>query len=144
MTRRLQIRKTPGQDDMATFERAIPILVYQDIAAAHDFLVNVFGFESGGVVRDNAGQVVHAEVHIGPAEIWLHRVTAEHNLEAASDVASSGLFVYVDDVNAHFQRVRAAGARVDGEPVDQPYGQREYGARDSEGHRWWFATPTTE
>jgi MerR family transcriptional regulator, thiopeptide resistance regulator len=129
---------------MATFERAIPILVYQDIAAAHDFLVNVFGFESGGVARDHAGHVVHAEVHIGPAEIWLHRVTAEHNLQAASDVASSGLFVYVDDVDGHFQRVRAAGARVDGEPVDQPYGQREYGARDSEGHRWWFATPTTE
>jgi len=55
---------------MATFERAIPILVYQDIAAAHDFLVSVFGFESGGVVRDTAGQAVHAEVHIGPADIW--------------------------------------------------------------------------
>jgi uncharacterized glyoxalase superfamily protein PhnB len=31
---------------------------------------------------------------------------------------------------------------MDGAPVDQPYGQREYGARDSEGHRWWFTTPT--
>lgn len=27
------------------------------------------------------------------------------------------------------------------QPVDQPYGQREYGARDLEGHRWWFASP---
>ena len=27
------------------------------------------------------------------------------------------------------------------QPVDQPYGQREYGARDPEGHRWWFAAP---
>jgi uncharacterized glyoxalase superfamily protein PhnB len=35
----------------------------------------------------------------------------------------------------------AAGARIDAEPVNQPYGQREYGARDSEGHRWWFASP---
>jgi hypothetical protein len=33
------------------------------------------------------------------------------------------------------------GAQIDTEPVDQPYGQREYGARDLEGHRWWFATP---
>ena len=34
-----------------------------------------------------------------------------------------------------------AGARIDSAPVDQPYGQREYGARDPEGHRWWFSAP---
>jgi uncharacterized glyoxalase superfamily protein PhnB len=56
-------------------------------------------------------------------------------------VANSGLVVQVDDVDAHYQQSRAAGARIDNEPVDQPYGQREYGARDPEGHRWWFATP---
>jgi uncharacterized glyoxalase superfamily protein PhnB len=49
----------------------------------------------------------------------------------------SGLVVHVDDVDAHFAHARA---RIDAEPVDQPYGQREYGARDPEGHRWWFAT----
>jgi MerR family transcriptional regulator, thiopeptide resistance regulator len=56
-------------------------------------------------------------------------------------VANSGLVVQVDDVDAHYQQARAAGARIDNEPVDQPYGQREYEARDPEGHRWWFATP---
>jgi uncharacterized glyoxalase superfamily protein PhnB len=56
-------------------------------------------------------------------------------------VANSGLVVHVDDVDAHYQRARSAGARIDSEPVDQPYGQREYGARDLEGHRWWFAAP---
>ena len=35
----------------------------------------------------------------------------------------------------------AAGAHVETAPSDTPYGQREYGVRDSEGHRWWFATP---
>jgi uncharacterized glyoxalase superfamily protein PhnB len=68
---------------------------------------------------------------------------AEHRLNSplASDVAHSGLFVYVDNVDAHYERARAAGALIDSQPVDQPYGQREYGARDLEGHRWWFATP---
>jgi hypothetical protein len=32
-------------------------------------------------------------------------------------------------------------ALIDSQPVDQPYGQREYGARDPAGHRWWCATP---
>ena len=83
-----------------------------------------------------------AEVRVGDTAIWLHRVTAEHGLTSAlvADMPSSGLVVHVADVDGHFVRARAAGARIDSEPVDQPYGQREYGARDPEGHRWWFAT----
>jgi uncharacterized glyoxalase superfamily protein PhnB len=128
---------------MSDFERVIPVLTYQDIQAAHDFLVNAFGFNGGGVHRNAEGQPIHGEVHAGDATIWLHRVTAEHGLTSplASDVANSGLFAHVDDVDAHYERARAAGAVIDSQPVDQPYGQREYGARDPEGHRWWFATP---
>jgi MerR family transcriptional regulator, thiopeptide resistance regulator len=128
---------------MPTFERVIPVLTYQDIAAAHDFLVDAFGFASGGVDRTPEGQAVHGEVRVGDAAIWLHRVTPEHRLDSPRgvDVSNSGLFIYVDDVDAHYERARSAGARIDSEPVDQPYGQREYGARDPEGHRWWFGAP---
>ena len=128
---------------MPSFARVIPVLTYQDIAAAHDFLVNAFGFNGGGVSRNAEGQPVHGEVRAGDATIWLHRVTAEHRLSSPldSDIANSGLFVHVDDVDAHYERARAAGARIDSPPVDQAYGQREYGARDLEGHRWWFAAP---
>jgi len=38
-------------------------------------------------------------------------------------------------------RAETFGAKIDSEPTDQPYGQREYGVRDAEGHRWWFASP---
>jgi MerR family transcriptional regulator, thiopeptide resistance regulator len=126
---------------MTTIERIIPLLAYEDIPAAHDFLVDVFGFEAGGVIKDDEGYAVHGEVRAGTTTIWLHRVTPEHGIGPADDeLASSGLVVQVDDVDSHFERARAAGAHIDGEPVDQPYGQREYGARDPEGHRWWFAT----
>jgi uncharacterized glyoxalase superfamily protein PhnB len=49
--------------------------------------------------------------------------------------------VHIPDVDAHHARTKAAGARIDSEPTDQEYGLREYGVRDPEGHRWWFATP---
>jgi uncharacterized glyoxalase superfamily protein PhnB len=126
---------------MPTFEGVIPVLTYRDIPAAHDFLVQAFGFAAGGVNRTPEGEANHGEVRVGDAPIWLHRVTAEHQLDSplAADVANSGLVIYVDDIDAHYQRARSAGARIDSEPVDQPYGQREYGARDIEGHRWWFA-----
>ena len=130
---------------MPKFERVIPLLVYADIPAAHDFLVTAFGFQPGGVTRNAEGQPVHGEVRAGDATIWLHRVTAEHGLTSAltADVPG-GVFVQVDDVDAHFAQARAAGARIDAGPVDQPYGQREYGVRDPEGHWWWFATPSAK
>jgi uncharacterized glyoxalase superfamily protein PhnB len=125
---------------MNTIARIIPLLVYKDIAAAHDFLVKAFGFEPGIVDRNAEGEVVHGEVRAGDTTIWLHRVTAEHGLDSSA-MASGGLVVEVEDVDAHYQRARTAGAQIEREPQDQPYGQREYEARDPEGHRWWFATP---
>ena len=34
-----------------------------------------------------------------------------------------------------------AGAEIEHEPQDQPYGVREYSVRDLEGRRWAFVTP---
>lgn len=128
---------------MSKHEKLIPVLVCQDIAAEHDFLVEALGFSSGGIHRDANGQAVHGEVIVGDFVIWLHRVVDEFNLAAPGSLpaASSGLFVYVPDVDAHYERARARGARPESEPKDMPYGQREYGLTDPEGHRWWFATP---
>jgi len=127
---------------MGEIERIIPVLVYHDIPAAHDFLVRAFGFEPGGVDRAPDGTPVHAEVRAGTQAIWLHRVTDEHRMaNPAAAPSSNGMAVMVSDVDAHFRHAREAGASIESEPADMPYGQREYGARDPEGHRWWFATP---
>lgn len=128
---------------MPNSQRINPLLVYEDIQAAHDFLVGAFGLQAGRIDRDDDDRIVHGEVHAGSEVIWLHRVTREHGLVSARshEAASGGLAVAVDDVDAHYERARAAGAQIDGPPVDQPYGRREYGARDPEGHRWWFGTP---
>src|SRR5262249_26912660 len=107
-------RRYYKENNMPNFKRIIPVLTYQDIPGAHDFLVRAFGFNAGGVYRDAEGQPVHGEIHVGDATIWLHRVTAEHGLDSpmASDVANSGLFVDVDDVDPHYERARAAWGRI--------------------------------
>ena len=129
--------------DTTTKAAVIPVLVYEDIEAAHDFLVGAFGFASGGLHRLDDGMVVHAEVRNGDAAIWLHRVSPERDLASPRGAGAShgGLSVIVPDVDAHYARARAAGARIDSEPTDQDYGLREYGARDTENHRWWFSSP---
>jgi len=131
------------QQGAITQTAVVPVLVYEDIEAAHDFLVGTFGFTSGGLHRAADGTVVHGEVRMGDAAIWLHAVTEEHQMVTPRHSAAShgGLEVIVEDVDAHYARSKAAGAHIDRPPTDQDYGLREYGARDPENHRWWFSTP---
>ncbi len=121
----------------------VPVLVYEDIEAAHDYLVEVLGFASAGMQRNPEGTVVHGEVTMGERRVWLHRVTHEHGLDSPRHLplCHGGLSVHVPDVDAHFEASLAAGAVIEREPSDQPYGLREYAARDQEGHRFWFGTP---
>jgi uncharacterized glyoxalase superfamily protein PhnB len=129
--------------DAMTGTTVIPILVYDDIEAAHDFLVDTFAFTSGGLHRGDGGTVVHAEVRAGEFPIWLHQVTTEHAMATPKGAPAShgGLSVIVPDVDAHFARVKGTGARIESEPTDQDYGLREYGVRDPQDHRWWFSSP---
>lgn len=134
-----------GGDD-ATPTRRITLLVYRDLAAAHAWLVDVFGLGAGPVSYDG-DRVVHAEVFAGDGVIWMHREAPEHRLVpplATGGMCTAALAIHVRDVDAHFARVKAAGAEVTYEPVDQPYGYREYSAHDLEGHLWSFQTPLTD
>jgi len=54
------------------------------------------------------------------------------------------LYIYVDDVDAHFARASDAGARITEQPTDVFYGDRRYMAQDPEGHVWCFATQLTD
>jgi MerR family transcriptional regulator, thiopeptide resistance regulator len=136
----------PGDEQAPT--RRITLLVYRDLAAAHAWLVDVLGFAAGAVHRDeeDGGRVVHAEVHVGDGVVWLHREAPEHGMLSplATDGVTASLAVQVDDVDAHHRRTSAAGAEITYEPVDQPYGFREYSLHDPEGHLWSFQQPLTE
>ena len=121
----------------------VPLLVYGDIERAHEFLVQAFGFAPGRLERDEKGDVRHGEVHAGSQVIWLHRVWAEEGWVSSetSPLTTGELVVKVEDVDRHCEAARAAGAEIEYGPDDQPYGVREYGARDLEGRRWAFVTP---
>jgi uncharacterized glyoxalase superfamily protein PhnB len=115
-----------------------PYLLYEDAAAALEFLTEAFGFEETMRIETLDGRVAHAEARIGDGEVHLGqpmKPTSPTRIGGTSVL----LYVYVPDVDAHCAVARAAGAKIVDEPADQPYGERRYHARDPEGHSWYFA-----
>jgi DNA-binding transcriptional MerR regulator/uncharacterized glyoxalase superfamily protein PhnB len=135
-------------EDMAMLDddlvrRRISILVYEDIPAMHSWLAQAFGLVPGRLDQDPEGRWVHGELYAGDGAIWLHQVSPRYGLASPKTLgaATATTAVIVDDVDAHHQHAREAGAEVLYPPVDQPYGYREYGARDPEGGLWSFMKP---
>jgi PhnB protein len=132
-------------------QRALPMISYENVAAAIDWLTEAFGFrERGERYTEADGTVTHAELELDGAVVMLgwpgpdYRGPAKHAVECEQarrwlDVPYivDGVLVYVDDVDAHCEHARAAGATILREPKDEPYG-RLYNAADLEGHRWMF------
>jgi uncharacterized glyoxalase superfamily protein PhnB len=119
-----------------------PAFRYRDADAAIDWLKDVFGFEKA-VHRDDAGVVMHAELRLGAGIIMLgqHRPEGWFGPSEPDPQASTiGIYVVVEDVDALYARVKAAGAELIRDLVDQDYGSREFSARDLEGNRWSFGT----
>lgn len=124
-------------------QRRISILVYEDIPTVHAWLVRVFGLGAGRLVYDDHGGCVHGEVLAGDGVIWLHQVSPAFGLASPMTVgaATGTTAVMVEDVDAHHDHARDEGAEIIYPPTDQPYGYREYSARDPEGGLWSFMKP---
>jgi uncharacterized glyoxalase superfamily protein PhnB len=83
-----------------------------------------------------------AEVRAGEQVIGLHPAAGKSYQSPRSVGAVTGTTVIsVEDVDAHYAHTVAAGATIICEPLDRPYGIREYGASDPEGQIWWFKAP---
>lgn len=117
----------------------LPALKYKDGPAAVDWLSRVFGFEQQMVVPGPDNLVAHAELRLGPGCIMLGslRPADKDNPWAAEPI---GIYVYVEDVQTHHDRAKAAGADVVRPLQVTEHGSWEYSVRDLEGHLWSFGT----
>ena len=124
---------------------ATPYLMYEDAAAAMDFLERAFGFRD--VLRSippDDGRVWHAEMELDGAKIYLGQPGGDFRNPRHSGGATVGIHVYVDDVDMHYVRARKAGAEIRAELELRDYGDCRYQAVDPEGHVWMFATRISE
>jgi uncharacterized glyoxalase superfamily protein PhnB len=136
----------------AGWSRFSSSVVYQDAAAAIEWLCSAFGFEVRLKVEGENGRIEHCELSLGDGLImlaqensnaeraWKRALRSPKSLNGAN---TQCLMFYVDDAEAHCAHARARGARIVEEPAVHDYGDdywsdRSYGAIDPEGHLWWI------
>jgi uncharacterized glyoxalase superfamily protein PhnB len=114
-----------------------PTLRARDARALIRFLVDVVGFEETAVYGD--GDVVHHAQLSWPLGGGI-MLGSDREGEWQLPPGTFGAYVVVDDPDALYERVTAAGADIIRKPSDTDYGSREFGLRDPEGNLWSFGT----
>lgn len=126
----------------------IPCLRYRDAPAAIEWLSNVFGFEKHAVYPNEDGTIAHAELRHGSGMIMLGSVLEQESefgkqIKQPDEIGSyetQSPYVVVSDVDALYERAKAAGAKIVIDIKDQSYGSRDFSCRDLEGRLWNFGT----
>lgn len=135
----------------ASSPRVIPMLSYEDGPKALAWLASAFAFVERARMVDTAGRLTHGEMEInGGGLIMLATPSADYECPKRHRAACEsmrrwyaapwvidGVLVYVDEIDAHFARAKAAGATMLSE-IEEGFPGRRYRVEDLEGHRWMF------
>jgi PhnB protein len=123
-----------------------PFLTVRDAARAIEFYKQAFGAVERGVMKGPDGKVMHAELKIGDSIIMLSDEFPEFGSLSpqSSGGAGMGLHIYLDGVDAAFDRAVKAGAEIEMPVADQFWGDRYGKLKDPFGHKWSIATHTKD
>jgi uncharacterized glyoxalase superfamily protein PhnB len=123
----------------------IPTLRYREAPAAIEWLCKAFGFEKHLIVPGENGAIAHAQLTFGNGMIMLGTTRADEfgQLTKAPSLvggATQSPYIVVTDIDGHYARAKAAGAKIVIEIKDEDYGGRDYSCADPEGHLWSFGS----
>ena len=120
-----------------------PYLVVDDGQAALAWYQKVFGAEMDSLMDGPDGAVMHAEIRIGPAQVYLSQEFPNFpgfvSPKTLGGTASS-IHLYVPDVDATHALAVKEGAEELQPPTDQFWGDRHSTIVDPFGHRWSVST----
>lgn len=118
----------------------VPGMTYRDAPAAIDWLCDVLGFERRLVVPGENGTIAHAQLTYGNGMIMLGSARDDPDAIVLPSTPGGRLtqanLLVVSDIEAHYERVKAAGANIVMELEEQFYGGSLFAVRDPEGHLW--------
>ena len=122
-----------------------PYLMVSDARRAFAWYADIFDGEQGDTVEMDDGRLGHAEIRIGGSTLMLADEFPETGMLAPTSTGATTVSIHVEvpDVDATTRRAADAGATVEREPADAPYGFRGSAVLDPFGHRWLIQTPLT-
>jgi uncharacterized glyoxalase superfamily protein PhnB len=120
-------------------DTVLPHLAYRDVVEALAWLSRTFGFTEHYRYGEPDGPVSGVQMRLGKACIMLNSFGPGTASPAQVGHYTQMLTVFVDDVEAHFERAKSAGAKIVEELHETCYGELQYGAEDLDGHRWLFS-----
>ena len=115
----------------------VPILIYEDVGQAIDWLCQTFGF-SERLRAEREGEIGHAQLTVAEGAIMLGRQGGPFRVPSKDGVGQY-VHVTVADVDRHYEHARECGARIVESPTDMPFGERQYTVQDHAGHWWTFS-----
>ncbi len=126
------------------FERITAHLSVQGAAAAIDFYKKAFGAEEiCRMPSPDGSSIMHAEIRIGQSMVML----ADENPQSPHWCSPKklkgttvGMMMYVENVDAAFNKAISAGATPVVPPTDMFWGDRYSAVTDPFGHQWEIAT----
>jgi uncharacterized glyoxalase superfamily protein PhnB len=125
----------------AGYHTITPHITVREADKALEFYKNAFGAVVQHVARMPNGKVMHAELQIGDSKLMLNEEAPEFG--TLSPLANGGagvtLHIYLENVDAAFNRAVSAGAEVKMPLMDQFWGDRYGLLADPYGHRWSMA-----
>ena len=124
------------------YPRVIPYLSIDGATAAIDFYKKVFGATERMRMPAPGGKIGHAELELGDSVIMLADVFRDMGGTAPQDIGGTpvSMMVYVEDVDAVYDRAIENGATAERKVEDQFYGDRAGQFIDPFGHKWFVAT----
>jgi PhnB protein len=124
------------------YHTATPYLIINGAAAALRFYKNAFGATELFRMDAPGGKIGHAEIKIGDSPIMLADEHPDMGYRGPQAIGGTpvSIMLYVEDVDAVFNRTVAAGAKVKQPVKDQFYGDRSGTLEDPFGHVWTIAT----
>jgi PhnB protein len=124
------------------YHTVTPFLTIRDAARAIEFYKAAFGAEARGIMKGPDGKIMHAELKIGDSIIMLSDEFPEMGSVSPQSLggSSTGLHIYLDNVDAAFEKAVKAGAQVEMPVMDQFWGDRYGKLQDPFGHKWSIGT----
>jgi uncharacterized glyoxalase superfamily protein PhnB len=119
-------------------DSVLPHITYRKVAEASTWLADTFGFTEH-YRYGPPGAPSGAQMYLGDAWVMLEASDDGQQTPAELGYGTQSLTVFVPDVDAHFEKARSAGATIVEDLHETMYGERQYGARDLDGHHWLFS-----